>query len=351
MKALNLYGIKDLRYEETKNPSIENPFEVIIKVKAVGICGSDIHRFAQLGPYIPGMTWGHEFSGVVVEAGSEVENVKIGDRVTACPALYCGKCESCKKGEFARCDALTVIGARHPGAFAEYVKVPSENVVKIPDEVTYDMAAVIEPASVVVHGLYKTGMQPGDDIAILGCGTIGLLAIQWAKIFGAKNIFAFDIDDKKLEIAKSMGANHIINSLKDEPYKQLEALTDGRMADIVVESAGTTITSAQAFSLGKKGGTVVYLGIPYGDVMVKRYYFEKIVRNELKVLGSWNAISAPFPGKEWITTVYNLKVGNLNFNQLISHRVPLEEGPEIFNKIINKEGSFGKVILIPEEVK
>ena len=349
MKALNLYAARDIRFEETEKPVITGSDDVIVKVKVAGICGSDAHRYAQLGPYIEGMTWGHEFSGVVDEIGENVKNVKVGDRVTVCPALYCGECESCKKAEFARCDKLKVIGAKDPGGFAEYVKIPSENVLPIPDEVDFETASMVEPCSVAIHGLYKTNLQPGEDIAVIGCGTIGLFAIQWAKIFGAKEIIALDIDDKKLEIAKQLGATKTINSMGVEPCEVLEEITNGRRADVVVESAGSPITSAQAFSLAKKGGRVVFLGIPYGDVMVKRFYFEKIVRNELSVFGSWNAISSPFPGKEWIATIDCMKKGLIDTKPLVTHKAPMSKGFEMFEKVAERKEFIGKILFFPEE--
>jgi L-iditol 2-dehydrogenase len=348
LKSLRLYGIQDLRYEEVEIPTIEYSTDVIVKVKSVGICGSDISRYKKLGPYIPGMVWGHEFSGEVVEVGNDVKNVKPGDRVAGCPAYYCGGCESCKKGEFARCDKLTVIGALHPGAFAEYIKIPSENLVLIPDNVDYDTAAIIEPSAVAIHGLYKTNLKPGDEIAVVGCGNIGLLTILWAKIFGAKTIYAIDIDDQKLEVAKEIGADVLINSLEKTAYIQIMDITNERGVDIAVESAGSPISSAQVFSLAKKGGKVVFMGIPYADVNIERFYFEKIVRSELQVFGSWNAISSPFPGKEWATTVHFMKKGNLDVGPLITHKLKLSEGPRTFEKILKREEFFGKVILHPE---
>ncbi|WP_199425889.1 galactitol-1-phosphate 5-dehydrogenase [Thermaerobacillus caldiproteolyticus] len=348
MKALTLHGKRDLRYVESEEPIIEKNDEVIIKVKAAGICGSDLSRYAKLGPYIEGMVWGHEFSGEVVAIGSDVSHVKIGDRVAGCPTLYCGKCESCKKGLLSQCKKLTVIGARHPGAFAEYVKLPAENVLPIPETIDFDTAAFIEPSAVVAHGLYRTAIQPGSDVAVMGCGSIGLLAVQWAKIFGASKVYAIDIDHKKLNIAKEVGADAVIHSAEKSAYEQLMDLTDGNGVDLVIESAGSPVTSAQVFALAKKSGQVLFLGIPYSDVNIERFYFEKIVRNELTVLGSWNAISAPFPGKEWSTTIQFMAKGQINVKPLITHRVSLIEGPEIFEKLINKNGFFGKVLFYPE---
>lgn len=347
MKSLRLYKARDIRYEDVDMPKIEKDDEVIIKVMVAGICGSDAHRYSLLGPYVEGMIWGHEFSGIVHEVGKNVKNVEVGDRVTACPTLYCGECESCKKSEYARCDKLKVIGAKDPGCFAQFTKVPSENVVKLGDNVDFDKASMVEPSCVALHGLYKTQIQPGDDVAVMGCGTIGFLAIQWAKIFGAKRIIAIDIDSSKLELAKNLGATDIINSFDGPPHEQLEKITGGRRADVAIESAGSKITSAQVFALAKKGGKVVFLGIPYGDINIERFYFERIVRNELTIFGSWNSVSAPFPGKEWETAVYFMNEGKIDPSGIITHRLDLSEGPEIFEKIANREPGIGKVLFYP----
>lgn len=348
MRSLNLYGKQDIRFEESTEPVIESIDDVIIKVKAVGICGSDISRYNKLGPYIEGMTFGHEFAGEVSKVGSGVEGIQVGDRVAACPTFYCGKCESCRKGELSRCERLTVIGARHPGAYAEYVKLPADHIISLPDNVDYDTAAMVEPSAVVVHGFYRTSMQPGAEVAVMGCGNIGLLAIQWAKIFGAKKVYAIDIDDAKLEIAKEVGADVLINSLKSPAHEQIGQHTNDRGVDVAIESAGSPITSAQVLALPKKGGEVVFMGIPYADINIERFYFEKIVRNELRILGSWNAISSPFPGKEWSTTVHYMSTGQLNVKPIISHRLHLAQGPATFDGIINKNDTYGKVLFYPE---
>lgn len=348
MRSLNLYGKQDIRFEESSEPVIENDDDVIIKVKAVGICGSDISRYNKLGPYVEGMTFGHEFAGEVARIGSGVEGINVGDRVAGCPTFYCGRCQSCQKGELSRCEKLTVIGAKHPGAYAEYVKLPAENIIPLPETVDYDTAAMVEPSAVVVHGLYRTSIQAGAEIAVMGCGNIGLLAIQWAKIFGAKKVYAIDIDDSKLEIAKEVGADVLINSLEIPVHEQILEHTNGNGVDVAIESAGSPITSAQVFSLPKKGGEVVFMGIPYADITIDRFYFEKIVRNELTVLGSWNAISSPFPGKEWHTTVHYMSTGELNVKPIISHRVHLADGPQTFENIINRKESYGKVLFYPE---
>ncbi len=356
MKAARLYGKQDLRLEEVEMPKIKKNDEVLIKVKAVGICGSDLSRYGKLGPKFPELgvlTFGHEFSGEVAEIGSDVKDFEVGDHVTACPALPCFECEYCQKGEYARCMSLEVIGAVSDGAYAEYIVLPKRNVVKIPKSIDFEDAAMIEPASVCVHGMYKLDMKPGDDVVVMGCGPIGLLAIQMAKVFGARKIIAIDIMDEKLEWAKESGATDVVNSSasKEAAREGVLALTGGRGCDIVIESGGTPITSALVLGLGCKGAKVLYLGIPYGDIQIPREYFEKIGRSELTIYGSWNAISHGFPGTPWTSTVAFMEKGLVNFKPLITHRYALDDIEKVFKDNFERKTIFGKIIFFPEGVK
>jgi L-iditol 2-dehydrogenase len=344
MESLCLYGIQDLRYEESPQPTIEQNDEVIIRVRNAGICGSDISRYKKLGPVTPGNIWGHEYAGEVVEFSDNITDLHVGARVAICPALYCGKCEYCRSGYIAACPDLLVTGAKVPGGFATYVKVPRENVICIPDSVSFEEAAFVEPSAVALHGLYKTNLQPGYSVAVMGCGTIGLLAIQWAKIFGAEIVYAIDIEKEKLTIANQVGADVLINPKDGNTFEQIMTFTNRSGVDLAVEAAGSPYTSSQIFALPKKGGEVVFLGIPYGDVLIERFYFERIVRQELKVYGSWNAVSSPFPGREFHTTIHHMNTGQLQVKPLISHRVPLKRGPEMFERIISNKEVFTKVM-------
>ncbi len=357
MKSLKLYGKQDLRFEEAEKPTLDDSNEVIIRVRAVGICGSDTSRYAKLGPYVEGMIFGHELSGEIVEVGENVTYLQPGDRIAGVPTLVCKdlegveECYFCKKAEYARCENLSVIGAKRPGGFAQYVKLPAENCVPIPKNVDYESASMVEPISVVLHGFYKSSTKVGDTVVIVGCGNMGLIAVQIAEIQGASKIIAVDIENSALEDARESGATHTINSMEEDALKKIEKITQGKMADLSVEAAGSKITSAQIFAYSKKGGEVLFLGIPYADVKIKRFYFEKIVRSELTVLGSWNSVSAPFPGKEYPTAVNLLSTGKLDVSSMITHRLKLYEGPEIFNKLIqqDKDEVFGKIIFKPNE--
>lgn len=350
MNSLKLYGVRDLRFEEAERPQLLDENDVIVKIKACGICGSDISRYRKLGAHTPGQVWGHEFSGIVEQVGGNVTSLKVGDHVAGCPALIDEDDYYYRAGQPARADSLSAIGAKEPGGFAEYIKLPEKNLVKVPDELDFDAASMVEPSTVVLHGYYRTNLTVGDDVVIVGAGgTIGLFAVQWAKIFGAKRVIAVDIDDEKLQIAKELGADYTINSLNEDVLVKVSDYTDGMNADIVVEAAGTPITASTVFGYAKKGGGVVFLGIPYADVAVERFYFEKILRSELTVWGSWSCVSAPFPGKEWETTIHFMNNKKLKTKEMITHRIPLEKGPEMFEKLMTRDELIGKVIMYPNK--
>ncbi|MPW25334.1 alcohol dehydrogenase catalytic domain-containing protein [Alkalibaculum sp. M08DMB] len=352
MRAIKLYGIQDLRLEEVLQPEIKKEDEVLIKVKAVGICGSDLSRYGKFGPKKEvGLTFGHEFSGVIEEIGKSVTKFNVGDRVTVSPGFPCMKCEYCKKSDYSKCDELEVIGAVADGAFADYIIMPEDNVIHIPNEIEYDQAAMIEPSAVCVHGLYQSGIKAGDTVTVMGCGPIGLMTIQWAKVFGATKVIAIDVMPEKLEWAKSMGADEIVNGKEEDAEDAVKRLTNGRGTDMVFEAAGSAFTCGQVLALARKGGTITYLGIPYGDVNIKREWFEKIMRNELHLVGSWNSIQGPFPGPAWDTTIHFMKTGQVDFTPIITHRYDLGEAPDVFTKVHKRDTLFGKIIFFPEGVE
>lgn len=345
MKALNLYGKQDVRLENVSPLQIEQDDDVIIHVKTAGICGSDISRFGKIGSYNPGLTWGHEFSGVVAQIGRAVTSVKPGDRVVACPCFPCFTCEYCRQAQYSKCIDLRVLGGHRKGAFAEYVRVPAANVVTIPDELGFEEASFVEPSAVVVHGLNQVSIGPACSVAVVGCGTIGQLALQWARLYGAGAVYALDTDDRKLNIASIAGADAVFNVTAADFSERFKAAIPDKGLDLVIESSGNAAGIIHSINLAKKGGTVLLLGIPYGDVEFDRTSFEKIIRNELTVQGSWNSLSAPFPGKEWKTSLDYMSKGLLKPSLLITHRINIEDVPDIFPKLHTREFHFIKVLI------
>ena len=347
MKALCLYDVQDLRYQDVPDPVLEKDTDVIVKVKAVGICGSDIARYRNLGPYVVGNVWGHEFAGEVVAVGSSVTSLQVGDHVVGCPNMVCHKCRYCMSGHPARCENLHTIGAKVPGAFAEYIRMPALNLIKMTDGMTYEEGALTEPATVAIHGLYRTNIRMGYEVAVVGCGNIGLMAIQWSKAFGTKKVYAMDVDSHKLTVAKSFGADVLIDTKESDLQDALHHYCDG--VDLAVESAGNHYTAARVLGLPHKGGEVVYMGIPYADVPIPRNYFECIMRRELTIHGSWCTVSAPYPGKEWQNAVEYIGHHKVQVTQMITHQLNMSQGPEVFRQIMAAPGEFGKVLLYPEE--
>ncbi|MCB4305072.1 galactitol-1-phosphate 5-dehydrogenase [Clostridioides difficile] len=346
MKSVRFYGIRDTRVEDVDVPKILEKDDVIIKVKVAGICGSDISKYSKTGPHMVGEILGHEFSGEVAQVGKEVRSFKIGDRVAVCPAMPCFECDECKKGLYSRCNNVAIIGNKElGGCFAEYTKVKERNLIKIPDEISYETAAALEPVCIAGHGLFRSEAKVGDTVVVLGTGPIGLFSIQWAKIFGSTKIIAVDVFDEKLDLAKELGADICINAKEKNIVEEIKMLTDGDGADIVIESAGTPMTCGQVLLLAKKGGTVLYAGVPYGDVALTREQFEKIVRSELTVKGTWFGNSFPFPGKEWSAGLYHMQKGDMNVEKLVTHRINLEEVPAYFEKVYKRDIFFGKIMI------
>ena len=202
MKAAVLHGNEDIRYEEFPTPETL-PGTVKVRVRATGICGSDVPRVLHHGAHFYPVVLGHEFSGDVVEVGEGVTSVQVGDTVSGAPLLPCMKCDDCQQGNFSLCKHYSFIGSRQQGSFAEYVVMPAQNAIQYDPSIPYEQAAMFEPSTVALHGLLCNGYQGGGYVAILGCGTIVIFTLQWAKIFGSKKIVAFDIDEGRLVIAES----------------------------------------------------------------------------------------------------------------------------------------------------
>ncbi len=346
MKAAILKAPGDLRYEEKAIPVI-GVHDVLIRVKAAGNCGSDLKRIMEKGthrfPCIPG----HEFAGVIAEIGSKVSGLKKGDRVTAAPLIPCMKCEWCLQGQYNMCENYDYVGSRSDGAFAEYVKIPAANVVGLPDSVDFEDGAMTDPAAVALHAIRRAGgVGTGQTVVILGAGPIGMLACQWAKIMGAKEVIATDVVEDKLKVSKKLGVDVTINARKEDVVERIMAETGGRGADMILEIAGSVETHKQSLLAACKRGKVVHIGRAYTDVLLSDEIFTKIFRKELNVYGSVNSNFSPHD-HEWKTTVHYMSLGRLKTKPLISHRLPLESIAETFRKMYNGEMFYNKIIFSP----
>lgn len=348
MKAGIVYAKNDIRYDEIEKPKAE-PGKVLIKVKYTGICGSDIPRVNGDACHFFPNVLGHEFSGTVVEVGAGVTTLRIGDFAAGVPLVPCMKCADCRKGDYSLCRHYSFIGSREFGSFAEYVAVPERNAVKFEAGVSFEQGAFFEPATVALHGLNRCDYKGGKTVAILGGGTIGLLTMQWAKIYGAAKVVVFDIANERLELGMRLGADAGINTLEDGFMEQAKDLTDGKGFDYIYETAGNTITMKMAFELAANKAEICFIGTPTKELSFTVDEWENMNRKEFKMTGSWMSYSAPFPGKEWELTAHYFKTGELKFDDsFIFKKIPLSEIADAFEMYKTPGAVKGKILIDSE---
>jgi L-iditol 2-dehydrogenase len=346
MMAAVLHAPADLRYEEIDIPQI-GEHEVLLRIRAAGNCGSDLHRIMVEGTYHFPCVPGHEFSGEVVETGKGVRGIDPGDRITAAPLIPCMKCEWCLQGQYNLCEDYDYVGSRSNGAFAEYMKIPAFNVVKLPDSVDYESAAMTDPAAVALHALRRGGgVRVGETVAVLGAGPIGMLFCQWARLEGARKIVASDVAQQKLDILGEIGVDVAVNAEEENVVKRILKETGGVGADVVVETAGSVQTHMQSLAAVRKRGRIIHIGRAYTDVTLPDEYFTKIFRRELTVHGAVNSNFSPHD-HEWRTTVLYMARGSLTTEPLISHRLHLSKIADMFHKMYNREIYYNKIIFLP----
>lgn len=346
MKAAVLHGNEDIRYEEYPTPEVK-PGTVKVRVKAAGICGSDIPRVLNNGAHYYPIVLGHEFSGIVEEIGEGVTKVKVGDTVSGAPLLPCMKCGDCQRGNYSLCKHYGFIGSHDQGSFAEYVVMPEANAIPYDPSIPFEVAAMFEPATVSLHGMYCNDYAGGGDVAIIGGGTIGLFAAQWAHIFGAKRVVVFDLVEERLELAKRLGADEVINTGDPDFMAKAKALTGGKGYDYVFETAGNPITIQMGFELAANKAHYCCIGTPHKDMTFTPKMWEYMNRKEFKLTGSWMSYSAPFPGKEWELVAHYFATGQLKFDdELIFQRYPLDEADKAFALYKNPSQVKGKVMLL-----
>lgn len=348
MRAVTLVSPGHLECVNTEIPIIQNSHDVLIKVHACGVCGSDIARVMVKGAHKMPIIIGHEFAGEVVEVGSDVKSTHVSDRVTIMPLVPCGRCDYCRIGEYTLCDDYDYYGSRIPGAMAEYILVNERNVLKLPENVDYEMGAMTDPVSVALHAVRKAGVEAGQSAVVFGLGAIGFVTVQWLKNLGCTKVIAVDIFDEKLELAKTLGADLVINGKTTDVVKAIQNYTGGKGVDIAIELAGSKLTQPQAVLAVSKMGKVVYCGISYDDLLLPNQALNAILRGELAILGSWNSSIAPLPINEWESALKFMNSGKIQVKPLISHRVRLEDCQSVFEMMFYKKEVFTKVMFEPE---
>lgn len=347
MKAVRMYAPKDLRLEEVSIPAISED-EVLIKVIAVGICGSDIPRINKYGAHVSPIIPGHEFAGEVVELGAQVTNIKVGDRVTVAPLIPCYKCDYCRIGEYSLCEDYSYYGSRCDGAFAQYINVKEKNVLKVNDSVSYETAATTDPFANALHCLHRASFKKGEKVCVYGCGAIGLYAIQAAKALGASKVVAVDVSQEKLDTAIRCGADAAFNGRDADVAKQVSDYLDGG-ADVVAEISGVPVAQLNCILSAAKLGRVVIVGISHAGLQLTEQAVDKIMRGQISVVGSWNSFSNPFPGEEWTTAVELFEKGLVQSDDVITHRRKLEDVSDTFMEIDKGGMYFNKILFFPWE--
>lgn len=348
MRAAVLHAPGDLRFENVPEPGSPGPDEAIVRVQAAGICGSDIGRVMVWGTYRFPTIPGHEFAGVVERIGTGVTTLKPGDKVAVAPLMPCFDCEACKRGQYSLCDTYNFLGSRTDGGFAELVKAPVRNLIKVPQTMDLRHAAAIEPAAIILHGIHKVNISLHDSVMVVGTGALGYFAVQFAKLSGASPVIAVDIDEAKLALAKSVGADICINASQTDAAKAVAEATGGRGVDLAIECAGNNAGRELCFNSVRKQGTVLVYGSAHSDVSYKGHTFEKLLRHEITMIGSWNSYSVPFPGREWFEIVDLMSSGRLQVEPFISHSFGLEAAPKVFRDLAGKSfGPYNKILFTP----
>lgn len=346
MFASVLHGREDIRYESVAKPE-PGPHQVLIDVRATGVCGSDIPRVLSDGAHFYPMVLGHEFAGVVAQIGTEVNGWEIGDRVAVAPLVPCLKCDECMVGRYSACPNYSFIGSREFGALAQYVAVSATNLVKLADNLSFEQGAMVEPSTVAIHGLRVGGYRPGGHVAVLGGGTIGAFAAQWARILGAKSVTVIDIDKDRLTLAAQIGANHVIDSATEDVRLRSAEITAQKGFDHVFETAGQNATQALAMQLVAAGGDITLIGNSHRDLAFPASTFELLNRKEVTLTASWMSYSAPFPGPEWTDTVHYMSTGQLRgAPELLHGCFRLDEVADAFQLFKEPGAVKGKLMFV-----
>lgn len=347
MQALQLTQYRQLQLVDIPVPQPASD-EVLIQVAACGICGSDVHGYdGSTGRRIPPLVMGHEAAGVIAAVGEEVHNCAIGDRVTFDATLSCGTCRFCTTGSSNLCDNRQVLGVscgdyRRNGAFAEYVAVPARVVFRLPDTLGFAEAAMIEPVSVALHAVRITEPEQGSTALVVGAGMIGLLILQSLRIAGCKKILVLDIDSGRLELAKKLGADQVVQSSSttshDAIAEQVRSLTQGYGADVVMEAVGSAATVQAAIASARKGATVTLVGNLASEVPLP---LQSVVTRQIRLQGSC-AIAGEFP-----KAIELMAARKIQAAPMLSAVAPLAEGPHWFERLYAHEANLMKVVLTP----
>ena len=341
MKALVYTKPYCFEYVDFPEPETGND-DILIRVRACGICGSDVQGCTgKTGRRIPPLIMGHEASGIIEKLGKNIKDFEEGDRVCFDSTVYCNQCEPCRMGYYNRCKKRQVLGVSTPdfkrqGACAEYVSVPWWIVTKIPDNLSFTHAALMEPVSIALHAVNRSPVSSKDTVLLIGAGTIGLFILQAARLKDAGKILVADINEFRLKTAKKLGADIIINPSRLNEIVLQETENNG--ANITFEAVGLAKTFLDAVGATKTGGYLVAVGNLEKNV---EFDLQELVSRELTFTGSYASSG------EFRDAVELVASGKIDVEPLISDTMPLEEGAKAFNRLLNAEENLLKIVLEP----
>jgi threonine dehydrogenase-like Zn-dependent dehydrogenase len=344
VKAAVLEGRGALAYRDVPTPE-PGPGEVLLRVRASAVCGSDIHRFVRGHRTYP-MILGHEAAGVITATGPGADPGLVGRHAALVPLVPDHTCPECLAGRFSACGSYTFIGSRRAGAFAEYVALPAENAFLVPDELPFEAAALIEPSTVARHMLDLGSFVAGQSAVVFGAGSIGLMLVQWLRILGASLVVASDVVDANLDVARSLGAHVALNPTRDDVPAAVRRLLPAGV-DLALEAAGSPAALAQTIEVARPRGSIVLGGNQPADASLPMTFVESLMRRELRLSGCFMSYSAPWPGHEWRDGLAAVLDGGLDMAAMISHRAPLGDAPAIFEAIGEHRLAHRKIVFDP----
>ena len=326
-----------IEFHEVSEPEIEDK-QVLIRVKRIGICGSDIHVYHGLHPYTTyPVVQGHEVSGVIAEVGEEIEDLGQGDKVVFMPQVTCGECYPCRHGMYHICDNLKVMGFQTGGAAQEYFPVSAAMVLKLPESVSFDQAAMIEPVSVAVHALSRAGDVHGKKVVVLGAGTIGNLVAQVARSSGAQAVMITDISEYKLEKARKCGLECTVNPQQEDLGHAILQHFGPDKADLILECVGVQDTITQAVGNARKGSTIVVVGV-FGKKPVVDLGL--VQDRELNLVGT-----LMYQKRDYERAIDLVSKGRLCLEEMITHRFPFKDYLQAYRAIEESRGQYMKVMI------
>ena len=320
------------------NVPTPGPDQVLVKIKKIGVCGSDIHVYHGTHPYTSyPVTQGHEVSGQIVKTGEYVKDLKEGQKVTIEPQVFCGRCYPCLHGKYNLCEKLKVMGFQTTGTASEYFAVDSSKVTPIPEEMTYSEGAMLDPLAVTVHAAKRFPDVKGAKAVVFGCGPIGILLIQSLKAFGAAEILATDISDTRLELAKSLGADYTVNTMKNDYTEALLAAFGPDKADVAYDCAGSDITMDQAIQNARKGSTIILVAV-----------FGKTAHVDLAKLNDSELdlnTSMMYRHEDYVDAIRFVKEGKIQLKPLQSAHFAFEDYLKAYEYIDNNREKTMKVLI------